>query len=261
MRAWQFAAAVLSLALAPAVATAQNFRVETDVFVGNKKPQEPVAEYLTLFDGASVYDFALSDTKEVTIYYIQKESEKFVLLDPDRRIKAELSLDELRAHTANLKAEAANSGDANVQFLVNPVFEVTVKEPDRLITLVSKQLTYTAKGIVPREEGVCRRYAAFADGYARLNGLRLGNMPPFARMQLNEKLLELGWVPEEVTRTIPAQAVLAKDVEVRSHHLFSWRILPTDEKKIAEAHNYKATFKPVSLAEYLKWPQKVAKSE
>jgi hypothetical protein len=243
--------------VAPALAVAQDFRVETDVFLNDNK--EPAAQYLTIFKGGVVYDFGLDGPKEVTIYDVGRG--RFILLDPKRSMQVEISLDELRRHTADLKAAAQTTGDANVQFLADPQFQVNLNAEKRSIELASTRLTYAAKGQKPPEEGFVRRYTTFADGYARLNGLRLGNIPPFARMQLNEQLLAQGWVPEEVTRKMAAQAVLAKDVQVRSHHLFTWKVLPTDEKKLNEADRYLRTFKTVGLGEYLDWPQNVAKAQ
>jgi hypothetical protein len=252
----RFAVLLCSMLAAPSLAPAQDFRVETDVFVhGNK---EPGAQFLTIFKGGVVYDFALDGPKEVTIYDVGRG--RFILLDPARSMQVEISMDELRRHTADLKAAAQTSGDANVQFLANPQFQVNLDSEKRNLELASARLIYVAKGQKPPEEGFVRRYTTFADGYARLNGLRRGNLPPFARLQLNEQLLAQGWVPEEVVRKIPAQAVLAKDVEVRSHHLFTWKVLPTDERKLNEADRYLRTFKAVTLADYLDWPQKVAKT-
>jgi hypothetical protein len=249
--------AALTFVLSPMLAAAQDFRVETEVFVGKNK--EPMAEYLTIFKAGVVYDFMLSAPEEITIYDVQRG--RFILLDPQRNEKAEVSLDELRQLTADIKIAADNAGDENVRFLANPVFQVNVNPQQREVTLSSKPLTYSAKGKTPEEPGLARRYADFADGYARLNGLRLGNLPPFARMKLNEQLVEQGWLPEEVTRTIPAQAVLAKDQVVRSRHLYTLKVLPTDEKRIDSAIRYKEAFREVNIRSYLKWLKPVAKAD
>jgi hypothetical protein len=241
----------------PAVALAQDFRVETDVFVGKNK--EPAAQYLTVFKAGVVYDFMLNKPEEVIIYDVKRG--RFVLLDPARRMQTEVTLEKLRELTADIKLAAANAADENVRFLADPMFEIRLNPAGQRIRMVSKRLVYEAKGAAPPDAGIVRRYADFADGYARLNGLRLGNMPPFARMKLNDQLVEQGWTPVEVVRTIPGQAVLAKDFEVRSHHLYTWKVLQTDEERMSQADRYLQAFDETDIANYLNLGKRVAKAE
>jgi hypothetical protein len=250
--------AIASIILLAPPAAAQDFRVETEIFVGKNK--EPAAEYLTVFKAGIVYDFMLQSPEEVIIYDVKRG--RFVLLDPERRLQAEVTLERLRELTADIKLAAANAEDENVRFLADPVFDqIKLNPAEQKIRMVSKRLTYEAQGAVPPDAGIVRRYADFADGYARLNGLRLGNMPPFARMKLNEKIAEQGWTPVEVVRTIPGQAVLAKDYEVRSHHLYTWKVLPTDEQRMAQADRYLQGFEGADIARYLNLAKRVAKAE
>jgi hypothetical protein len=248
--AWLFLAA-------PGLVHAQDFRVETDVFLGKQK--EPTAQYLTIFRGGVVYDFLLGDPKEVTVHHVQQG--RFLLLDPVRRVQTTVTTDDLLRLSARLKAEALASKDPDVRFLAEPSFDVTFDSQQRRVVLTSPLLTYEAKGLQPGDAGIVRRYRDFADGYARLNGIRLGNIPPFARMQLNEQLAQHGLAPQEVIRSVPSKAAFGKEVEIRSRHLITERILPTDEKKIGEADNYLQTFEHVELANYLQWPKRVAKAD
>lgn len=244
----------ISVILASATeAAAQDFRVETDVFLDKKK--EPVSQYLTLFKAGVVYDFMREAPHEVTIYDVQRG--RFMLLAPTRTVQTTVTLDQLLQLTAQIQAQASLSDDEDVRFMAEPKFDVRYDPSERLIELASKRLTYAAKGIEPPngDAGIVRRYENFANGYARLNGLRLGNMPPFARMQLNEQLAQHGWVPEVVTKKVVSRAAFGKEVEIRSRHLFSWRILPTDEGKIDETYRQMQTFQNVRLEEYLNWPK------
>ncbi|MBW3596361.1 MAG: hypothetical protein KY475_03690 [Planctomycetes bacterium] len=261
MRAAFVAVAALLTAAAPAAA--DDFRVETDVFLEKKAP---VAQYLTLFRGGFVFDFVLDESEEsaieeIAIYDVPRQ--RFVLLSsPKRGVQTKLTLDQLFQLTAQVQARAAISEDADVRFMANPVFDIRPFDPqERRIVLSSKRLTYSAVGIVPPEESIVRRYERFADGYARLNGIRPGNLPPFARLNLNEQLAAHGLVPKEVTKTVVAGAVFGKQIQVRSRHLFTWRLLPTDQDKLDAADSRMQTFKHVDPATYLKWPERLARQQ
>jgi hypothetical protein len=252
----------LVLAAGPLTA-ADDFRVETDVLVGEKK--EPIAQYLTLFHGGRVYDFMLDEPHETTIYDVR--GGRFVLLSPGRQVRTEIDLDHLLRLITDVQFHAAASDDADVRFMANPVFEISFDEAERRVKLGSRRLTYTAQGIAPQPRpggdpaGIVRRYQGFADNYARLNGIRLGNLPPFARMQLNEQLASRGLVPEVVEKTLVSRAPFGKEVKVRSRHLYTWRLIGSDEEKIARASRDLNSFKHVPLGEYLRWPERVARQK
>ena len=76
----QSIALVLLLA---SVATAEEFRIRTKIFLGARTSAS--AENLTLFTDGTVYDFLLTEPKEVTIF--DQNSERFVLLDMRRKVK------------------------------------------------------------------------------------------------------------------------------------------------------------------------------
>lgn len=250
--AWAVAVGTTSLVLG------QDFRVETDVFLDADK-NKPAAQYLTLFVGGRVYDFMYEEPKEITIYDVK--GERFLLLAPDRREQTTLTCEQLLQFTAAIQAQASQSRDEDIRFLANPSFDVQFDSRTNAITLLSKRLKYTAlpSAIEPPNESVVRRYRNFADWYARMNGVRLGNMPPFARMELNAQLEARGMIPGEVIKTMTPRAVFEKETSVRSKHLFTWRILPSDQKRIEEADSYISTFKHVDPSVYLKWPARVSK--
>jgi hypothetical protein len=178
-------------------------------------------------------------------------------------VKVTIPCDDVLRWTAALQAQASQSKDPETQFLANPAFHVAWNDTDRAVTLTSKWLTYAAETspVEPPNESVVRRYRNFADWYARLNGMRLGNMPPFARMQLNAELEQKGIVPGVVTKTVTPRGVLAKPVEVSSKHLFTWKINPSDEKRINEANNHLVSFKDVTIEQYLDWQKRVANQQ
>src|SRR5580704_1943010 len=98
------AAALASLISRPAAA--DDFRIETKVFVG--KETEPASEDLALFRGEQVYDF-LSKPREVTVF--DKPRSRVILLDPARRVKTEVTMERLMAFSDELRTWCGKQSD------------------------------------------------------------------------------------------------------------------------------------------------------
>lgn len=229
----------------PLATRAQEFRVETDVFVGSQK--KPVAQSLTLFTSGLVYDFPLMGPSEIAV--LDPSRGRFVLLDTQRKVKATLTTQELLEFTASMKAQAQDA-DGVVGFAVNPQFTQTFDQPTGWLTLSSKLLTYRLKGSPPKQSAAVDVYRQFADWYARLNATRPGNLPPFARLELNKAAAERGLVPEEVELTVAASRLGGKTFAVRSHHMINWLLSNTDRKRIDEAGDFLVNYQPLKFQEY-----------
>jgi hypothetical protein len=223
---------------------ADDFRVETDVFV--KDEPQPVAETLTLFAGDVVYDFLLSGPREITVFDVRRG--RIVLLDQQRKVRTTLTTAELVELSAAIKARA-DGPDGKPIFATSFVAEVDQEAGS--VRLTGGNLEYTAQGTAETRVDEAGRYYVFADWYARLNALRPGNPPPFARLELNRRLAELKRLPREITRTLSLPGKLrAQAREVRSRHVCTWKLSTSDRKRIDDASVFMADFKPVSLANY-----------
>jgi hypothetical protein len=240
----RFALFMAVLLSPPGTLTAQNFRIESEVFLGKEK--EPVSESLTLFHGGVVYDFLLTAPEEISVFDPLRS--RFVLLDVTRRVKATLTLDDLQAATEAIKTGA----DAKQhEYFLSPQFEQTFDAETLWLTLTSKHIIYRVKGITPRDAEAVERYQLFADWYARLNATRPGNLPPFARIELDRALAQRRLVPEEVELTLlPKNRLLGRKIELHSKHAFIWELGQTDFKRIETAGQYLATFETVSFQRY-----------
>src|SRR5687767_13323220 len=114
---------VATLAAYPTALTAQDFRIDTEIFVGlesEKKEKEPAAETLTIFTNGMVYDFLLSDTREMTLF--DPSRGRFTLLDESRRVKASLSTQEVLDYVFAFETYAAQSKDSLFAFAAKPEF-------------------------------------------------------------------------------------------------------------------------------------------
>lgn len=224
-------------------ATAQDFRIESEITLDDEK--QPVSENLTLFAAGIVYDFSLVGPKEITIFDPRRE--QFVLLDVERKMRLTLSNDQILQMNAAIRT-ASNDRDP---FFFDPKFEESFDEDDRSLTLSNERIQYAAQGSVPDEEATILQYRQFADWYARLNATRPGTMPPFARLELNRAMAARGIVPEQVRLTIyPKHRFLSRKTEAKSKHLFVWQLSNTDRTRIEKANHYRATFDEVSFRTY-----------
>jgi hypothetical protein len=241
--------------LLPRAAAGEEFRVETDVFVGSQK--KPVAQNLTLFTSGLVYDFPLMGPSDIAV--LDPSRGRFVLLDTQRKLKTTLTTQELLEFTAAMKAQAQEA-EGVVGFAVNPHFEQSFDEAAGRLTLASKWMTYRLQGRKPKQPDAVGIYRQFADWYARLNATRPGNLPPFARLELNKASAERGLIPEEVELTVaPSNRLVGRTLVVRSRHLINWRLANTDRQRIEEAGDHLVNFQAVKFREYYQDDQLAAK--
>ncbi len=235
---------VVALGGVNSMVSAQEFRVETKVYANDDKA--PVAETLSIFSDGIVYDFLLSGAKEMTMF--DRMHNRIVLLDPERQVKTELSTDAILAFIAKMKARL---GDAQRRYLSGSGMKLE-NEEGGWIKLYNDRVIYRAKGVTPKESDAVLQYRQFADWYARLNAMRLGNLPPFARLRLNAELAERGFIPKEVERTIIFKTGLSESKEtLRSQHTTNWRLSQTDRKWIDRVGTYLTTFRTVPFTEYV----------
>lgn len=248
--AWQQLAA-LALALTWAWAgnlTAQDFRVDTDVFLADD--EETFSEHLTLFYGNVVYDFRVKGPEEITILNFQDGT--ISLLDVKRRQRADLTTAELLDFSAKIKDIGTNN---QAEDLVAPKFQVMFDEEQKSLELVSRKITYRATGIEPSTASVATRYREFTDWYARLNSMRPPNPPHFGRLELNRQLADRGLLPQDIERTVNLGGLFRKPQKARSHHVVGTVISGTDRRRIDEAGGYLSDFAKVSLADYMQVDQ------
>ena len=209
--------------------SAEDFCMETDVFADTST--DPIVETLTIFRGQVIYDFMGPAGEEITIFDIPRGS--IVLVDTRRKIKTSISTSQLMAFMATVKSQPQSSAASS--HLLAPQFQETYEAAEQTLTLTDVKLTYRAKGIKPKHPEFAQRFQLFADWYARLNATRLGNPPPFGRIELNQSLARHGLIPAEIERTVVVNATTDRTQKMRSHHLTNWQLTETDRKRIKQA--------------------------
>lgn len=227
-----------------AIGTAEDFRIESKVFLEGQ--QQPLAETLTLFSDAVVYDFLLTQPEEIAVFDPRRE--RLVLLDVERRQMTTIHMKELQELNANLKEKAG--GGALAEF-IHPQFDEGFDAETGWLTLAGSVVTYRARGSEAQDEPSSRQYQQFADWYARLNAVRPGGLPPFGRIELNAALARRSLVPEEVRLSfVVKEALREKKVELHSAHTVIWNLSRGDRERIEKAKDYLVTYKSVSFPKY-----------
>lgn len=235
--------ALVSLWLSAPVVRGQDFRIETDVFVGDQERASMTT--LTLFQGNTVYDFLGADGDEITVF--DSKRGRFVLLDCQRQVRTSITLEQLIRFAANLKASAEGSSRELVDI------DLKLSSPqDGTYVLDGKRVRYRVVSVRPPNPAMVQRYRAFADAYARLNATQVGNLPPFARLKLNELLSRKGVIPQSIERTVRKTSPLKQDHFARTQHLLNWQLTNTDRKRISQAGDFMATYREVAPSMYWK---------
>ena len=242
MRTSALAALVLSVSVSSAMA--QDFKVTTKVFVDDGK--RPVRENDTFFYGGRVFDSLAPHRAEFTVLDVR--TGRIILLDASRKVKATLSLEGeggLTGFTAQLKARA---GQVKDDFFLNPQFDQTYDEATGELTLSSDRMSYRVRTSKPRYPQAVAQYREFADWFARLNAVRPRNLPPFARLKLNEALATRRRLPEEVELTLVDGN---KRLSIRAEHDTYWVLSRSDVKRCETIAGYVAEFKSLPLTQFL----------
>ena len=238
-------AAIVSIALGLAAAgRAEDFHVESSVFSG--KDSKPISQNTTIFRAGIVYDY-LSDK---TVAVFDKPRGRILLVDPNRKVKAEVRTEELKEFCDELQERASKEGNAYVKFLANPQFDVSVDEKTAELVFKSPHMTYRISTLKAENDEAAQQYRDFSDWYARLNAMT-NHTPPFARLAVNEELHRRGLVATQVQLTIPPQILLkGHGVSLHSEHQIKWKLLKLDLDLITETQTQLDAFKSVSLEKF-----------
>jgi len=223
------------VALLPTASRGDEFRIETKIYAG--KFRDPVNHNTTLFQAGYVYDY-LSNPPRVAVF--DQRGGRFIILDPERKLKAEVQTLEVKHLIDRLQELASRNSIPIVRFAANPEFTVKFSENGTL-TLSSALMTYKLKTIPAPSAAAAEQYHEFSDWYARFNTMaQPGSTPPFPRLKVNAELAQRGLVPTEVHLN-------TRSVDVRTEHVVAWRLLDADHKRIAETANQLTTFELVDF--------------
>lgn len=231
-------------------ALGEDFRVENKVFVGNQK--EPASQSTTIFHDGVVYDY-LDKPAEVVIF--DGAAEQFVLLDIVRRVRAEVTTDQVEQLTRQLQQLASTQADPFIRFSATPKFDEQFDQPANELTLSSPWMTYRMLLVDAGSRAIAEQYREFADWYARLNTvLSPGSKPPAARLLVNAALAKREATAREVYLTLtPKKGLLPKRITIHSRHRLVRQVVQADLDRIKQTREFTKIFHPVGFEQYRKY--------
>lgn len=227
-----------------AIAQAGEFVVENQVYDG----KQALGGSTTIFVGGKAYDFLQGSTEAVVF---DPASGKLVLADVARRVRSELTLQELSEFVDRLRERALRGGSDFARFVAQPEFGERLDADTNELVLSSPVMEYRARTTSPKNAEVLKSYQAFAHWQAQLNCVvNPGALPPHARLKLNDALARRQLLPERVTmrRTtdVPGGGKL-----LRAEHSYTWRLDDDERRRAADLEAQVAAFRVVAIGEYL----------
>jgi hypothetical protein len=226
-------------------AQSQDFRIETNVFVGDES--EPISHTVTLFSAGVVYDF-VDDPAQTAVFRHPSAGRpgQFILLDPEGQRRTEISTERIERLMKKLSRWAEKQENELLKFSAKPEFEESFDKETGQLTLSSPVWTYHVATVPADEATAMARFREFSDWYARLNTMMHGTPPPMPRLKLNEALTRHGVVPVEIRRTVSEESS-----ELRATHLFSWRLSREDQTRLDEVRRHLTNFDKVENKSFL----------
>jgi len=237
--------AVIFIGAAASLAVADDFRIATKIYVGDE--EQPVSTATTLFHGGVVYDF-LAEPEQVAIFRKPGGGKpgRFILLDPRRRIRTELSTEQLAGAVDKLTNWASRQKDPFLQFAADPKFNESFSAESGKLVLASHEANYEIATTPAHEPEALDEYREFLDWYARLNTLLGAGPPPGPRLEVNAALARY--------RVIPVSVELTRSGEkepLRAEHEFTWRLSKDDLARIDDACASLAAYRAVNHETFL----------
>jgi hypothetical protein len=233
------------------VARADDFRMLTRVYVGDS--DEPASQTTTIFREGIVYD-CIGDPEEVVMF--DPTGGRFVLLDPERKLRSEITLEQIDALTPTMKEKLLQRKDGVAAFLLGPKFEEITNSETGETEFRSPWLSYRLRTKPAKNDDVARQYAAFSTHYTRLNMLKHPLL--LARAHVNTWLNERKLLPEEVWLTTYKPGLLGRktaDAQFRSQHKITWSMSSEDLQRIEDIQRWLVLFEQVRLLEYWNKPE------
>jgi hypothetical protein len=221
--------------------------VENEVFFNGGKKADSRSS--TIFHGGMVFDY-LEEPPEVIVF--DKQGGRFVLLDTVRRVRTEVTTQEVLAFTQRLQQRAEAHPNPFIKFLAAPRFDEQFDEASGELTMSAPRMTYRLLLVDAQSPAISQQYREFCDWSARLNTLlNPGSKPPLARLAVNAALAKREATPREVYLTLrPEEGFPPKVRTIRSTHRLVRRLSEADLDRVAQTRQFMEIFKPVSFEKY-----------
>lgn len=241
--------ALLLTANYPAQATAQQLRIESQVYRDGR--QQPIASTLTLIDNGFVYDFSLDPAQpetelEIAIYDYNRKS--INLLDCERQVR--MSLEQFEVIKMVEEQRSQLSQNPELEFLVAPQFQEQSDIASGTIDLQHPQISYSARCEKPKDMTALPIYYDAVDHLTRLAASDPERLPPFPRLALNQAIRKYNLMPTEIEMRLASEGLLQRDIQMRSVHTTIWQLSTQDQQRIEQAKRKYMNYPVVSLGKF-----------
>ncbi len=228
-------------------AQAEDFHVNNKLYFPEK---EPVVS-TTLFAAGRVYDFL--DKPQETIVF-DKNNDLIVILDPQRKMKTEISTGNVSTDIGRLREAARAHTRESIRMSASPKFSETINPKTGQLTLDAKWIQYVVTAEAPKNPFAAKQYNEFADWLVQVNALLNPPMMPFPRLKLNEVLKQRQEIPVKIQLTLGGEG-RKKPLVMRSEHSVQWGLSHADKERIDQVAEQLHTFNEVSFEEYHRPPE------
>ncbi len=223
------------------------FRVDNTIRLSQNERKASFKSSTVFYDDF-VFDF-VGDNGEIVVYSFVER--KFELIDPIRRVRAELELDEIERFLSRVKPILREKDDKFVNFMLDPKFETSKKEEE--LFFQSKFIDYHIATENFENDSVAEAYFQFANALGKLNVyMNPGSVTPLARLEANKRLAEDSRFPSRiVTDVYPnGKTIFTKTVHIVNESRLARRLSERDRNRVNRAIHFFAQFPLVSFKTY-----------
>jgi len=193
----------------------------------------------TVFCGDLAFDF-VGENGEIVVYSFKLQ--KYTLVDPIRRIRAELDASEIERFLERVKP-ILREKDGFAAFMVEPSFEVSTKENEFFFQ--SKWIDYHIETSGFEDEQVAEAYFKFVDALGKLNVyMNPGAVTPLARVETNAELQKKGRFPKKVVADIypKGKTIFTRSIQICNESSIARRLSQRDRNRVYRAIHFIAQF-------------------
>ena len=225
----------------------RQFRVDNTVRLSQNERKASFKSSTVFYDDV-VFDF-VGDNGEIVVYSFVER--KFELIDPIRRVRAELELDEIERFLSRVKPILREKDDKFVNFMLEPKFETSQKEDE--LFFQSKFIDYHITTESFENDAVAEAYFQFANALGKLNVyMNPGSVTPLARLEANKKLSEDSRFPNKiVTDVYPnGKTIFTKTIHIVNESTLARRLSERDRNRVNRTIHFFTQFPLVSFQTY-----------
>jgi hypothetical protein len=232
-------------------AAADDFHIDSKFYPDwdpKKEPsKQPCVETTTLFASGRVYDF-IAKPQETIVF--DPGQDLFIILDPNRQLKTQISTGEVSTQIGKLREAALHHKKEAVRESALAKFAESVDPKTGILKLTNRWMQYEVESMAPDRPQAARQYADAADWLAQLNALLNPPNLPFPRLALNKVLRDRQELPVKIMLYVTPEDRRHKPPVKHSEHTILMALSQNDRQQIDKAGEQMHKFTDVPFDQY-----------